>query len=121
MKFNPLNQRNISTQIADDPSVRTKSTKPAYFELTFSKCASGPAGRFKVYIELNSGDSDLLLGNFTEEKSHAIVRRTGILDFLPRGLKSDWPRFGKILDCSFESLELETKPTYIHGHNVWIL
>ena len=106
---------------AGGPSAQIESAKPAYFELTFSKCASGSADKIRVYIELNSGDTDLLLGNFTEEKSHAIVRRTGILDFLPRGLKSDWPRFGKILDCSFESLELEIKPTYINGHNVWIV
>jgi hypothetical protein len=95
--------------------------EPTYFELTFSKCGSGRAGRIKVYIELNNADEDLLINDSTEAKARAIVRRTGILAFLPVGLNPDWPRFGKILDCSVGSLELGVKPTYINGHKVWII
>jgi hypothetical protein len=94
---------------------------PAYFELTFLKYGCEHTRRIRVYIELNSGDEDLLISDSTEEKSRAIVRRTGILVFLPSGLNPDWPRFGRILDCSVESLELGLKPTVIHGHNVWII
>jgi hypothetical protein len=96
--------------------------KPIYFGLTFSKGAGVRAEHIAVYIELNGGDSDLLLESFTEEKSLAIARRTGILDFLPRGLNSDWARSGKIIDHSDNgSWDKGIEPTNIHGHNVWIL
>jgi hypothetical protein len=101
---------------------RNGTMEHTYFELTFSKSEGGRTRKIRVSIELNSGDTDLLLGDVTEEKALAIARRTGILDFLPRGLNSDWPRSGKIINHSADgSWDNGIKPTNIHGHNVWII
>ena len=96
--------------------------EPTYLELTFSKGFGARTEHIRVYIELNNGDADLLSGNTTEAISVAIVRRTGILDFLPRGINPDWPRFGKIMNHDNKVFgDSGITPTIIHGHNVWIL
>jgi hypothetical protein len=97
--------------------------KPAvFFGLTFSTGASENRESYRVCIQLNALDEDLLSGVFVNAKARAIVRRAEILDFLPSGLNDDWPYTGYIFGRSMKSdWDMGLSPTVVRGHNVWII
>jgi len=97
--------------------------KPAaFFELTFSEGAGENRVYFRVYVELNDLDSDLLLNIIPEQlKCRAIVRRTKILEVLPGDLNDDWHLFGRITRAPRRFWDRGIDPRTLNGHNVWII
>ncbi len=71
---------------------------PAYYELTFSKGPRADQHYFRVYVELNDGDREVLRrGDSSEVNTRAIVQRAGVLTLLPAGINDDWIRSGRII------------------------
>jgi hypothetical protein len=97
--------------------------KPAvFFGLTFSTGAGENRESYRICIQLNAFDEDLLPGIYVNAKSRAIVRRAAILDFLPSGLNEDWPYSGYVFGESVKnSWHMGLPPTVLRGHNVWII
>jgi hypothetical protein len=97
--------------------------KPAvFFGLTFSTGAGENRESYRVCIQLNALDEDLLSGVFVNAKSRTIARRAAILDFLPSGLNDGWPYSGYIFGQSVKSdWDMGLPPTVLKGHNVWII
>jgi hypothetical protein len=88
----------------------------------FHRCVGETGDGYRVCIQLNALDEDLLSGAFVNAKSRAIVRRAAILDFLPTGLNDDWPYTGYIFDQSVKTdWDTGVPPTVLRGHNVWII
>ena len=93
-----------------------------FFGLRFSTGAGETGEGYRVCIQLNALDEDLLSGAFVNAKSRAIVRRAAILDFLPTGLNDDWPYTGYIFGQSVKTdWDTGVPPTVLRGHNVWII
>jgi hypothetical protein len=97
--------------------------KPAvFFGLTFCTGDGEDGDSYRVCVQLNALDEDLLSGAFVNAKSRAIVRRAAILDFLPSGLNDDWPYTGYIFNQSAKTdWDVGVPPTVLRGHNVWII
>jgi hypothetical protein len=96
--------------------------KPAvFFGLTFTIGVGENREIYRVCIQLNALDEDLLSEVFVNAKSRAIVGRAAILDFLPSGLNDDWPYSGYIFSESTKThWDMGLPPTVLGGHNVWI-
>jgi hypothetical protein len=104
------------------------SISPSNFEtsrfigLSFSTGAGENREDYRVCVQLNALDEDLLIGVFVNAKSRAIVRRAAILGFLPSGLNDEWPYTGYIFSESAKSdWDMAVPPTVLRGHNVWII
>ena len=103
-------------------SAEQEVTKPTYFSLTFLRGYSAVRESIKVYIELKDIDRDLLYEAPPQEKSFAIARRVGILDYLPGDINADWPHSGMLVNHETKtSWDGGLEPTIIKEHNVWII
>jgi hypothetical protein len=56
-----------------------------------------------------------------ELKARSIVRRSGILDLLPKGLDDEWTRFGTVMEHNvIGTWDGGREPTIANGcHKVW--
>jgi len=97
---------------------------PAYYELTFSSDSGGYRVYFRIYVELNDDDREVLrLGGTPELNTRAIVTRAGILRFLPDEINSDWVRYGRTMARNsrpFWDIGIEPQIGYA-GRRVWII
>jgi len=100
----------------------SSSMETVYMEVTFKRIGVHHCEYFKTYFELNDQDLDLRNGSWSMElKTREIVKRIGILDYLPNGIVDDWPGSGRILDHYLESpWGLAAKPTTLSGRRVWV-
>jgi hypothetical protein len=103
--------------------LKLPAMEPTYFEVLFSKSGVQHVEHFSVCIELNDEDKSVLeLGGSVEVRTRAIVRRSGILHFLPNGLDDDWPCSGRVMTCGIEGpMAMGTKPTSANERRVWIV
>jgi len=101
---------------------RPATLKPAvFFGLMFSRGAGGNGEIYRVCIQLNVLDEDLLSVVFVSAKSRAIVERAAVLTLLPSGLNNDWPYSGYIFSQTMKThWDMGLPPTVLGGHNVWI-
>jgi hypothetical protein len=60
--------------------------KAGYYEVLFSKTDGPRKTYWRISIKLNRGDRAMLLRHpSTEVQTRSIVRRSGVLDLLPKG------------------------------------
>jgi hypothetical protein len=102
---------------------KNSPVEPVYIEVTFKRSGVHHCEYFKSYIELNDQDLDLRNGSWSMElKTREIVKRVGILDYLPSGIADDWAGSGRILDRYLESpWSAAAEPTTLSGRRVWVL
>jgi hypothetical protein len=119
---NPLQFKKAVITIREKASLPATLRPAVFFGLTFSTGAGENREGYRVFIQLNTVDEDLLSGVFVNAKSRAIVRRAAILDFLPSSLNDEWPSTGYIFDQSGKTdWDVGVPPTVLRGHNVWII
>jgi hypothetical protein len=88
----------------------------------FSKTDVSRSEFWRVCIELDDEDRALLATNQSPElKARSIVRRSGILDLLPKGLDDEWTRFGTVMEHNvIGTWDGGREPTIANGcHKVW--
>jgi hypothetical protein len=97
---------------------------PAYFEVIFSKSGPRQNEYWRVCIELDDDDRELLTSNRSAElRTRAVVRRSGILELLPAGLEDSWQCFGTGLEDNVIGTSHAGSDPIIgkDGHKVWII
>lgn len=79
---------------------------------------------WRVCIELNDEDRALLETDKSPElKARSIVRHSGILDLLPKGLDDGWTRFGTVMEHNVIGTWNGGREPIIakDGHKVWLI
>jgi hypothetical protein len=100
------------------------AVEPAFFEVIFSKTNVSRNEFWRVCIELNDEDRALLETDKSPElKARSIVRRSGILDLLPKGLDDGWTRFGTVMEHNVIGTWNGGREPIIakDGHKVWVI
>jgi hypothetical protein len=92
--------------------------EPTRFELVFFRNDGDVDKTFRVCIELDDKDQEVLNGGENERLStHAIVQRTGILDHLQIDAH-DWHYSGRVMG---HRDSFEVTPETINGRRVWVM
>jgi hypothetical protein len=81
----------------------------AFFGLTFSTGAGENRESFRVSIEFDEEDEDLLGGSFVNARPRVIVRSAAILGLLPIDVDDDWSLSGTLLDRATKDFWIRTR------------